>query len=312
MPDLNLHLNNDYSVGLGDNLCLLSALANAPNKVNLYTSNDHKTFDKLTQYSRIFRIPKSRLEILETSESGNFPNTGWPIKLFTPYYRPLCVHTNGQIVNIDYKKDKKCIAIAGFYETPPSGANLTEWPWCKRRDLDYWQRLFSWLKSMDYEVITVDRAGFNLEDKIEILTKYCKAIISYEGGMAHLAHMLRLPCFLIDWKLPSPSTTLGEFHCDFVHRSETVYIVRDDEELFNWDNDKFGRMIVELQNNRTNNKLINGEYKLKFNGPDIQGDVTVVNKQTKETVLTAPPMFGDNNMTKFVVENFWNNMSKNI
>lgn len=312
MPEINVHIDNKHSVGLGDNLCLLSALANIPDKVNLYTSNDHETFDKLKKYSQIFRIPKGNLEVKQTSGNGKFPNTGWPFKLLTNYYRPMFVYVNGQVIKIDHTTEKKCIAVAGFYETPPDGADVTQWPWCKRRDLEYWQRIFGWLKSMDYEVITVDRSGFDLETKIEILAKHCKAIISYEGGMAHLSHLLRLPCFLIDWKLPSPSTTLGNFHCDFVHRSETVYIVRDDEELFSWDSDKFASMIFHLKQGQTNNRLINKTHQLEFVDNRIHGDITLVDLATKETVLTAPSVFGDNEMAQLVSKYFWTNMPKSI
>jgi hypothetical protein len=312
MPELNIHLDNKHSVGLGDNLCLLSALANIPDKVNLYASNDHQTFEKLSDYSRIFRVPKNRLELKETSYSGQFPNTGWPIKVFSSYYRPLSVYVNGQVIKLDHSQEKKCIAVAGFYATPTEGDDVRSWPWCKRRDLEYWQRIFGWLKSMDYEVITVDRAGFNLEDKIELLAKHCKAIISYEGGMAHLAHMLRLPCFLIDWKLPSPSTTLGEFHCDFVHRSETVYIVRDDEELFGWDADKFAHMVFLLNQGQTNNRLVNGSHRIEFVNDRIYNDIKVVETSTNNTVLTAESIFGDNDASKLVSKYYWTKMPKSI
>ena len=312
MQDQYVHLNNEYSVGLGDNLCLLSALAVAPKKVHLYVNNDHNTYNRLVQYAKIFRIPKSELEITETLKNGTFPNTGWPVKLFNSYTRPAYVNVNGQVLKIDHEVEKKCVAIAGFYETPPSDQNPQEWPWCKRRDLDYWGKIFSWLKSMDYEVITLDRAGFDLENKIEIMVKHCKAIISYEGGMAHLAHMLRLPCFLIDWKLPSPSTTLGEFHCDFVHRSETVYIVRNDEEFFNWDANKFGKIIHNLKNSKSNNRFLQGTHKIFFEKEGLQGNIKVVESSGGRTVLEAPPIYGDNPMTAFVNENFWKNLSKNI
>ncbi len=312
MQDRYVHLNNEHSVGLGDNLCLLSALAVAPKKVHLYVNNDHNTYNRLVQYAKIFRIPKSELEITETAQNGNFPNTGWPVKLFNSYTRPVYVNVNGQVLKIDHEVEKKCVAIAGFYEKPSEGQDPQEWPWCKRRDLEYWQRIFSWLKSMDYEVITLDRAGFDLENKIEIMVKYCKAIISYEGGMAHLAHMLRLPCFLVDWKLPSPSTTLGEFHCDFVHKSETVYIVRNDEEFFGWDANKFGRIVHNLKNSKSNNRFLQGTHKIIFEKEGLQGNIKVVERSGDRVVLEAPPIYGDNPMTAFVAENFWNNLSKNI
>jgi hypothetical protein len=130
--------------------------------------------------------------------------------------------------------------------------------------------------------------------------------------MAHLAHMLRLPCFLIDWKLPSPSTTLGEFHCDFVHRSETVYIVRDDEELFGWDADKFAHMVFLLNQGQTNNRLVNGSHRIEFVNDRIYNDIKVVETLTNNTVLTAESIFGDNDASKLVSKYYWTKMPKSI
>ncbi len=84
MEEVNIHLNNEHSVGLGDNLCLLSALANVQKRVVLNVSNEHKTFERLKQYARIFRIPLSKLEIKETSLQGNFDNTGCPLTFTKP------------------------------------------------------------------------------------------------------------------------------------------------------------------------------------------------------------------------------------
>ncbi len=303
MEEVNIHLNNEHSVGLGDNLCLLSALANVQKRVVLNVSNEHKTFERLKQYARIFRIPLSKLEIKETSLQGNFDNTGWPVKLFTEYYRPGFVNVNGQVLNTNTKEDKKCIAIVGFYDNKPENNN-NEWPWCKHRPIEYWARLFAWAKSMDFEVITLDRAGFNLENKIELLVKHCKAIISYEGGMAHLSHMLNIPCFLIDWTFPTASTTLEKFHCDFVHMSSSVYIVRNDEELFGWDVNQFNHKIMELRQGKTNNKFLSRfPHKFTFAENGIQGDVSVFDN-LGNVVLTAPPIFGDNVMSEFLIKNY--------
>lgn len=303
MPEVNVHLNNDHSVGLGDNLCLLSALANVPDKINLYTNNDYSTFDRLTQYAKIFRIPKTSLEIFLTEESGNFPNTGWPVKILTSYYRPKFVSVAGQTLETGNTFQKPCIAIAGFFsEIPKNDSN--EWPWCKQRPLEYWTRIFQWAKAMDFDVITVDRANFDLEEKILALVKNCKAIISYEGGMAHLSHMLKIPCFLIDWKHPSPSTMLSKYHCDFVHMSNSVYIVRDDEELFSWDVNKFNQKVSDLADGKTNNMFISKTHTMKFDGPGVHGKITILD-ENKNPVYRTDPIFGNNPMSQLVTKYFY-------
>ena len=292
MEKINIELNNDHSVGLGDNLCLLSALANIPAPVNLYTSNDHQTYDRLVQYKRIFRIPKDQLEIFPMETSGNFNNVGWPVKFFTDYHKPLYVNLKNGSVKLNVNPlEKKCIAIAAQFDKNPSKAD--QWPWCRGRPIEYWAKIFAHIKLMGYDVITVDHAQHDLEHKIELLAKHCRAIISYEGGMAHLAHMLGLPCFLVDWKLPSPSTTLGNFHCEFVHKTNTVYILRTDSEMFEWDKNKFDSKIFQLEQGNGNNRLVNGECTTDFSGPGCRGNITV-RANTGQVLLETKPIFGDN------------------
>jgi hypothetical protein len=294
---VSVHLDNSNSVGLGDNVCLLSALANIPEQVDLYTTNDHNTFDRLTQLKKIFNIADSNIRIILSDTNGDFHNSGWPLKLFTEYYRPTHIKIHNKLQPARPYKDRPCVAIAGFFDTVPDNSN-NEWPWCKQRPLEYWARVFLWLKSMDYEVVTVDRHQHCLDDKIDLLVNKCKAIISYEGGMAHLSHMLRVPCFLIDWKLPSPSTTLGEFHCEFVHRTKNVYIVRNDEELFGWDRNAFESKVFDLTKEISNNRLVNNECIVSFANDKLYGNITIF-KSSKETVA-IPNILGRTATTDFL------------
>ena len=292
MERLRINLNNDHSVGLGDNLCMLSELTNIPPPIDLYVNNTYKTFDRLTHYKKIFRIPDSQLQIFPSDDNGDFNNVGWPVKLFSEYHRPQFVSVNGQVIQTRTKhdKDKKFIAIAGYVDPDVSGRN--EWPYSRARPQEYWNRIYGWIKSIGYEAVSVDNAFTDLEDKIEILAKHCRAIISYEGGMAHLSHMLKLPCFLVDWKHPSPSTTLKEYHCDFVHKSSSVYILRQDEEIFTWTEGEFNQAVERLHIGETNNRLLNGECRLEFDGPGVHGNIQVY--KGRNLVLDAGGIFGNN------------------
>lgn len=276
MQEITIELDNTHSVGLGDNLCLLSAMANLPPKINLAVNNNHNTYDRLVQYAKIFRIPKSRLEINKIDHSGNFGNTGWPMKVFTNYYTSSSVTVNGHIVQLDKRINKKYIALVTAFEKDPNGKN--EWPWCRNRPLDYWARIFAWIKSIGYEVVTLDDAFYSLENKIEILAKDCQAIITYEGGMAHLAHMLDIPCFIVDWQHPSPSNYLNVFHVDFVHKSNSVYILRTDEEIFSWNRLAFDMVVEQLKDGKGNNRFESKEFYFNFVGPNFHNDLRVYNK----------------------------------
>lgn len=275
METLTVDLNNSHSVGLGDNLCFLSAMANLPPKVVIQVNNRFNTYDRLSQYARIFRIPKSQLEIEQVESEGTFNNTGWPIKVFTDYYKTSIVNANGNLIKIN-PKGKKCIALVTASEPDPTGKN--EWPWCRNRPPEYWEKIFTWIKSVGYEVITLDHPFFDLETKIELLAKHCAAVITYEGGMAHLVHMMNIPCFIVDWQHPSPSTQLNVFHVDFVHKSNSTYIFRKDDEIFSWDEDTFNKHISNLLEGKTNNRLLNGEFDFKFELTSFRGNLQVFNK----------------------------------
>jgi hypothetical protein len=299
MEKIKLELNNDHSVGLGDNLCLLSALANIPAPIDLYVNNDYNTYDRLIQYKRIFRIPKDQLEIFPMEASGNFNNCGWPVKFFADYHKPLYVNLKNGVFKLNTNQsEKKCIAIAAQFDSNLEQAD--QWPWCRGRPIEYWAQIFAHVKQMGYDVITVDHAQHDLEHKIELLAKHCRAIISYEGGMAHLAHMIGLPCFLVDWQHPSPSTVLGNFHCDFVHKTNSVYILRDDNELLTWNSDDFGRKIFDLELGKGNNRLVNGDCNLNFAGPGCRGNITVTSTYNGNVLLKTDPIFGDNKVSELL------------
>lgn len=277
---IHVNLNNDHSVGLGDNLCLLSALANLPDKVELFVNNDHNTFDRLCHYKQIFGINNDKLKIVKTTANGDYNNVGWPVKLFTDYYRPDQVLIKDQLLDLNADMgSKKFVAVITSHEIQYEDL----WPWCRARPIEYWGRLMAWIKGLGYEVITLDDPYVDLEDKIEFLVKKCKAIISYEGGMAHLSHMLNIPCFIVDWRHPNRSTNLGQYHCEFVHRTNNVHILRNgDDHIFSWNRDMFDKEQHNLLQGKTNNRLVNGQLQLAL-GTGAPGHVEL--RETKDNYL---------------------------
>ena len=304
MQEINVELNNAESVGLGDNLCLLSVLANITPKVVLSVSNEHNTYNRLQRYAKIFRIPKSQLEIKEIDYNGSFNNTGWPIKVFGDYYKPLSVNANGNVIQLNKGQGKKCVAIITAFDTNPDPAGRNVWPWSRNRPLEYWSKIFAWVKSLGYEVITLDDPYHDLETKVEILAKNCCAVISYEGGMAHLSHMMNLPCFILDWKHPSPSTNLDVFHVDFVHRTNSAYILRNDEEIFSWDRTKFDLTLVQLRDGKGNNRFVTKDFYFEFIGPHFHNDVKIYNKNGLLCLQT--PTFLGKDLADFLYKYYQN------
>jgi len=84
---------------------------------------------------------------------------------------------------------------------------------------------------------------------------------------------------------------LDKFHCEFVHKTDSVYILRDDEEFLTWGKEGFDKRIHDMQQGKGNNRLVNGDCKVQFSGPGIHGQMSVVNASGHE-LLKAPGLFG--------------------
>jgi hypothetical protein len=307
---MQIHLNTTHSVGMGDYLCLVSMLCDIPDTVVVHCNNRHSTFDRLSYFKQVLNISDSQFNLVQVEENGDFAITGWPVKLFSKYYNPQSVNIRGQDLEIDYKntrQDKGYIGLVCYTTNQmyvDQHSNYIEWtngrevnlgsenifPQSRLRPVDYYARIFRFIKSRRYDVITLDSMHTNFEDKVEMMVKHCRAIIGYEGGIAHLAHMLDIPYFMLDWRLPSRSTIFGDMHCEIVHQSKSMYVLRDDEELFKWNADEFDQKIYNTWANGGNNRFINGDYRIDF--PEgILNRMNVLDSHN-EKILSLGSMFG--------------------
>ena len=305
---MKIHLDTTHSVGLGDYLCLISLLCDVPDTVEVYCNNNWHTFDRLTDFKRVLNIPDSAFKLVQTESNGDFAVLGWPVKLFSKYYNPKSVMIRGQELSLDYENTRDSKGYIGLvcYTTNQSyvdtNGNYIEWdnnlevnrgcnnvfPQTRLRPVDYYARVFEFIKTRRYDVITIDSMHTNFEDKVEMMAKHCKAIIGYEGGIAHLAHILNIPYFMLDWQHPCPNTIYGDLHCEIVHQSKCLHVLRHDEELFGWTAAEFDQKIYNVFSGYGNNRFVNGEYKIKFkNGLNESTTITGPNGPT-----VFPGMFG--------------------
>jgi hypothetical protein len=258
----------------------------------------------------VLNITDSQFKLVLVEENGDFSITGWPVKLFSKYYNPSSVNIRGQDLEIDYentRQDKGYIGLVCYTTNQmyvDQHSNYIEWtngqevnlgqenifPQSRLRPVNYYARIFEFIKSRRYDIITLDSMHTNFEDKVEMMVKHCRAIIGYEGGIAHLAHMLDIPYFMLDWRLPSRSTIFGDMHCEIVHQSKSMYVLRNDEELFKWNADEFDQKIYNTWANGGNNRFINGDYRIDF--PEgILNRMNVLDSHN-EKILSLGSMFG--------------------
>jgi hypothetical protein len=324
---MEITLDTSRGMGFGDMLCLISLLCDIPEPVTLYSNNTEQYYDRIKQYIEILNIPEDKLKIVYTDKNGGFSGA-WHLKTVSNYYYPETLKLNGKELKVkDPSRAKPYIGLAMYNGTdgwidsnynfvrltvdgPVVEGNRSDYvPQCRWRSFDYYTKLFEFIRYQNYDVITLD-SNKNLESKIEFLIENCTAVIGYEGGMAHLCHMLRIPFFMLDWRLPSHDAHYGQFQAEVTHQSRTVHMIRDDTEFVNMSQRQFRNLVEKLNHQNTNNRIVNGEINMRFK-KGINSPIEFVNQQGL-VVHTSP--FGPqvSNQAVEVINNFYKNKFPNI
>ena len=85
-----------------------------------------------------------------------------------------------------------------------------------------------------------------------------------------------------------------------------MYVLRNDQELFNWSAEEFDQKIYDVWNIGGNNRFTNGTYSLDFpNGILSQMNV---DDQTNNTLLSLRSMFGKNSLGKILKKYYFDTL----
>lgn len=264
---MNITLDTTKALGFGDQLCLLSLLSKIPEPVTLWSNNRETYYDRIKHLVKLLKVP---IAVKPTVEEGTFAGA-WHLKTVCDYHYP----------NIKHAKDKNYIGLClyngvdgwvdnnyDFYRNDEFGVpnnegnNRSQFPQIKFRPLGFYSKVFELCRRAGFDVITFD-AHDDLEFKLEMLTKKCRAVIGYEGGTAHLCHMLRVPYIMFDHQYPY-TEGYGVFTPEVIHQSSTLHIVRDDEEFLKLNKKQVHNLIDNLKKGMTNNRLLTGEVYMRF------------------------------------------------
>lgn len=276
---MQIHLDSNAGVALGDTVCLISLLHDVPEPIEAFVDNRFNSYDNITKLLRIFDIPSSSVRVTLSESNGNFGGE-WRLKLLSKYPKVRHINVFGKRFRIDKHKPKTTIGLACYPSLHDNSPNH------KVRSIDYYTKVFNYFKSNGYDVITLDGGlhyiqEHGLEIKVLNLVENCSAVFGYEGGMAHLCHALQVPYFMLNWKMPSEHSWFEGFDAEANHISNSVYILNNDDEIFGWDKIRLGNMISELSNGRgSNNRIITGEITPEFTG----GINTTINFKLGETI----------------------------
>jgi len=254
----------DSPMGLGSSISLLSLLLDTKVPVKLtYSTKLHA----LTEIKKLFQIPDEVLEITEDfsiqSETDSNKRLGDYCKFFSPY-----------IKHHEFRRFRQsglpCIALVCV------NGNLEDWnfsldnhtfPFNKFYPKAYWLKLMNLILDSGYEVMTINSEDISLNQKINILSEYCDAVIGYEGGLHHLSHCLNIPSIIVPWRMfpltewPTPPEhfqyTIHQLHID-----KRTWILDSSDELLNYAPNGLRLLIDSLYDNRGNNMYLSGKLQL--------------------------------------------------
>ena len=253
---------NIRPAGLGIIIIQLSFLLAMRRPVTAVVANaDNLVYD----FKRIFKIPDAQL-IVEQGTDGYPDLESDELCTYAPYFSSDTVTLFGQDFGTARKK-KPCVALAmhhgnGLGEDLP----LKHMPFNKFATADEYRQIFDLLTRAGYDVIVMNRANVNVEQKIFLINELCEFVVGYEGGIAQLAHVLKVPAIILPWKYndmghdPVYPGILYEPHR--YHVDPKTYFLNSVNDLLNLSKHDLDRLVERLYNDGGNNILFNPEVTL--------------------------------------------------
>lgn len=246
---------NIRPAGLGITIIQLSFLLAMRRPVTAVVANaDNLVYD----FKRIFKIPDSILTI-EQGTDGYPDLESDELCTYAPYFFSDRIALFGQDFSTARKK-KPCVALAmhhgsGLGEDLP----LKGMPFNKFATADEYRQIFDLLTQAGYDVIVINRPNINIEQKIFLLNELCEFVVGYEGGIAQLAHVLKVPTIILPWKYndmghdPVYPGILYEPHR--YHVDSKTHFLNSVDELLTLSKQDLGQLVECLYNDGGNNIL---------------------------------------------------------
>jgi hypothetical protein len=232
---------------------------------------------------RIFKISDQKLHL-------NFNNPSDTISLddnaktFSSYIKPDSLNLFGSNFPI-VKSRKPCI---GVIIAPTVEMSNIVYLNKIRNSFDNWipkyphskkhiDKIISLCLDLGYDIITFNSKEVTLDHKILMMNNLCDCLISYEGGMAHLAHCLDIPVIMFPWEKDFGSINLGhhypaEFPAEFaqvtramlMHLDKKTYFLKSADDVLSWTADTLKDIKLSLDNNLGNNAFLSDNSKRFF------------------------------------------------
>jgi hypothetical protein len=263
-----------HSLTLGQLVQVLSLLLHVNPKTTIITPCPWFALD-LTAFKTIFNISDEQLVIEQSDVVPNnlYGDPGDHAKPLSPYIKPAQVNLFGKSF-LTNRKNKPCIGIA-------MAKNATELKKLldhgvpgsedsRYHDFSVYEKIIKLVLDSGYDVITLN-IRTSLEEKVYQISQQCDCVITYEGGMAHLAHCFDVPCIMLPWQQrywmpveeqhPLLDTTYGIpiTRAEIMHLDRSTYFLESADEILSWTPDDLCGAIKDLYNKKGNSKLLTKE-----------------------------------------------------
>jgi hypothetical protein len=231
-------LDRNWRKGLGTELIVLCTLLDYKvSQLNINKSLNNTNFEK---YKKIFNISDDILRIHQTTDLQNEIEPSDIFKIYSPYYK---LSNN--------KQNKRFIGIAAYQDSQAFENPGLVYPESKYYPIQKYSELYKLLKLFGWEVITLDSKDVSVEEKVNLISNYCECVIGYEGGIAHLCHMLDVPYIMFPWKT--------SFDAKLLHLDKKTFFLDSFDRILSWTKEDLDKCINDLHSGITNNELVNNK-----------------------------------------------------
>ena len=246
---------NIRPAGLGIIIIQLSFLLAMRRPATAVVSNaDNLVYD----FKRIFQIPDSVLTI-EQGTDGYPDLESDELCTYAPYFSSDVIRLFGQEFSTARKK-KPCVALAMHHGSGlGEGMPLKGMPFNKFATATEYNLIFDQLTGAGYDVVTMNRSDVNIEQKIYMINELCDFVVAYEGGIAQLAHVLKVPAIVLPWKYNDmghePSYPGIWYEPHRYHVDRRTHFLNSIDELLSLSCQDLLALVDRLYNNGGNNIL---------------------------------------------------------
>lgn len=253
---MKVQISKLWNKGLGTELCALSTFLHLG--VNHIQSDNKLFIQRLKNFKNFFNIQNLIIEDTDNITDHIMPSDFF--KIFSPYYKKERKNLSRRYIGLSMYSDS--FLLFDNKDILNNDDHL-KYPKYKSYPIEQYAEIFEIIKRAGYDVITFDNKNILTIDKMHLIENFCECVIGYEGGIAHLCHMLNVPYIMLPWRID-----INNDIRELLHLDEKTYFLKSINEFLNCKNNEkkyLNDLIYELNQDNGNNIFLNNDNKLYIN-----------------------------------------------